>query len=78
MCWRTSSAVSLAEGSLERGMKWAILLKCSTTVRMTVWPLDVGRPGRCVTMGDEEQAMDEGNWLVDDDRSCSGCAQDRR
>jgi len=44
MCWRTSSAVSLTEGSLERGMKWAILVKQSTTVRIAVWPLDVGRP----------------------------------
>lgn len=36
-------AVSLAEGSFGRGMKWAILLNWSTTVRMVVSPLDGGR-----------------------------------
>ena len=37
-------AVSLAEGSLGRGMMWAALETQSTTVRMAVLPSDGGRP----------------------------------
>ena len=58
--WRTSnSAVSLAEGNLGKGMKWAALEKRSTTVQMQPLPSDSGSPvtksiaiwdqGRCGT-----------------------------
>lgn len=40
----TTRAVSLAEGSLEREMKLTALEKRSTTVTITVLPLDGGRP----------------------------------
>ncbi len=39
-----TQAVSLAEGSLGRATKWTALEKRSTTVRITVLPLDRGRP----------------------------------
>lgn len=43
--WFSSSwPVSLAEGSLRKGTKWAILEKRSTMVRMTVFPSEGGRP----------------------------------
>ena len=64
MCWRTSSAVSLAEGSLERGMKWTILLKRLTTVRMTVWPLDVGRPVTKWAMRNRQWMQETGWWMM--------------
>lgn len=38
------SAISLAEGSLGMGIKWTILEKQSTTVRMAVFPSDGGKP----------------------------------
>jgi len=41
---RIICAVSFADGSLGRGIKWTILLKWSTTVRMTVLSLDGGIP----------------------------------
>lgn len=43
-CCNISSAISLADRSLDRGMKCAILLKRSTPVRMVVSPLDGGSP----------------------------------
>ena len=47
-----------------------------------MWPLDVGRPvtksREMCDHGDKEQVMDAGSRLVDDERSCSGCTQDRR
>lgn len=43
-CCNMSSAVSLAVGSLGRGMKWADLEKRSTTVRMVVLLSDGGSP----------------------------------
>ena len=55
--WRASSAVSLAEGSLPRGMKWASLLSRSTMVRMTEWPLDAGRPDT-----KSREICDQGRW----------------
>ncbi len=43
--WSTTTcAVSLAEGSLGKGTKWATLEKRSTTIRITVLPFDGGRP----------------------------------
>ncbi len=41
---KTMTAVSLAEGSLGRGMKWTAFENLSTTVRTTLLPLDGGRP----------------------------------
>ena len=38
------SDVSVAEGSLERGTKWANLLNLSTMVRITVLPTEEGNP----------------------------------
>ena len=43
-CWTISWAVSLAEGSLGRGMKWTDLENRSTTVRIVVLLSDRGRP----------------------------------
>ncbi len=36
--------VSLADGNLGRGMKWAAFENRSTTVKTTVFPLEAGRP----------------------------------
>jgi len=41
-CSSINWAVSLAVGNLGKGTKCAILLKRSTTVRMTVWPWEGG------------------------------------
>ncbi len=40
----TATAVSLADGNLGRGMKWAAFENRSTTVKTTVFPLEAGRP----------------------------------
>ncbi len=43
--WSTITwAVSRADGNLGRGIKWAAFEKRSTTVRMTVFPAESGRP----------------------------------
>lgn len=44
MCWTSRSAVSLAEGSLGRAMKWADLENQSTIVRMEVLFWEGGSP----------------------------------
>ena len=44
MCLTRRSAVSLEDGSLGSAMKCAALEKRSITVRMLVFPSDVGRP----------------------------------
>lgn len=36
--------VSLAEGSLGMGMKWTILEKWPTTIKITVFPSEGGKP----------------------------------
>ena len=70
-CWRNSSAVSLAEGSLVRGMKWAkmgftiyegedngVALGCRQTSHK------VQRDMRPVTMGDGQGVQEAGRWAA--------------
>ena len=40
----SKSAVSATDGSFGRAMKWTILEKRLTTIRMVLLPLEVGRP----------------------------------
>ena len=44
MCWMRAWTVSLVEGNLGSRIKCAALEKRSTTINMTTWPWDPGRP----------------------------------
>jgi hypothetical protein len=60
-CCSMSLAVTLADGSLGRGIKWVALENRSTTVRMVVLPSDGGRP---VTVRDSQRLEETSRTLL--------------
>lgn len=76
------SAVSLAEYSLVRGTKFAILENLLSIVKITVLHLDGGDQSRSpknrVTWGGEEWREDGTGQPVPDDLTFSGHKQDRQ